>query len=426
MPTNDSYGRRTRFGGQAGRGGSSSAHPATILIAAVEHEEEEFGTRDLPVRRRVRPRPRRAAAPPSSANGARDWGDRLTTDVARAPRRFQRFEDATTLRAATLSWRSAAACRCIGGYGEGIAQPSFFDLFGFFPGSGFVGNPALRPERSEGLEAGLRWATAGASARGGRLLERPQRRDRRGFQPVFPTTPSSTRPARAGAAASSCRANGGRAQGCGSPPTTPISTRDEPAGAGDGAAARGAAARAQRQSSSADWRTGPVTIGAVARLCRRADRHATSTFSRRRGSSSTPMCWRARASPIGCSDALEAYARVENGFDERLSGRGRLRHAGTDGPCGPSRRFWPISLALAPAPRRRPSSAGGAPRRVASLNLCTDELLLLLAEPEQIASVTPSRAASRRRRRLWRQARRYRAQRRQPALGRRRCGPIWC
>ncbi|HYJ51586.1 MAG TPA: ABC transporter substrate-binding protein [Allosphingosinicella sp.] len=41
-----------------------------------------------------------------------------------------------------------------------------------------------------------------------------------------------------------------------------------------------------------------------------------------------------------------------------------------------------ISLALAAVP------ADAAPRRVASLNLCTDELVLLLAAPEQIASVT--------------------------------------
>jgi iron complex transport system substrate-binding protein len=47
-----------------------------------------------------------------------------------------------------------------------------------------------------------------------------------------------------------------------------------------------------------------------------------------------------------------------------------------------------------------------APRRVASLNLCTDELLLLLAGPGQVASVTflgqsPAETP------LWRQARRY-------------------
>lgn len=58
------------------------------------------------------------------------------------------------------------------------------------------------------------------------------------------------------------------------------------------------------------------------------------------------------------------------------------------------------SLALA-----APAQAA-APARVASLNLCTDELLLLLAAPGQIASVThlaqqPAETP------LWRQARRY-------------------
>ncbi len=43
-----------------------------------------------------------------------------------------------------------------GSYAEGIAQPTFFDLYGFFPGN-FVGNPSLRPERSTGFEASLRF-----------------------------------------------------------------------------------------------------------------------------------------------------------------------------------------------------------------------------------------------------------------------------
>lgn len=60
-----------------------------------------------------------------------------------------------------------------------------------------------------------------------------------------------------------------------------------------------------------------------------------------------------------------------------------------------------ISLALAAAP-----AAAASARRAASLNLCTDELLLLLAAPEQIVSVThlawqPAETP------LWRQARRH-------------------
>ena len=54
------------------------------------------------------------------------------------------------------------------------------------------------------------------------------------------------------------------------------------------------------------------------------------------------------------------------------------------------------------------SPAAGAPTRIASLNLCTDELLLMLAEPRQIASLThlshkPAETP------LWQRARRHRA-----------------
>ncbi|MBV8688429.1 MAG: ABC transporter substrate-binding protein [Alphaproteobacteria bacterium] len=63
-----------------------------------------------------------------------------------------------------------------------------------------------------------------------------------------------------------------------------------------------------------------------------------------------------------------------------------------------------ISLGLLLAPAA--SLAASPPRRVASLNLCTDELLMLLAEPRQIASVThlgqnPAETP------LWRQGRAY-------------------
>lgn len=57
------------------------------------------------------------------------------------------------------------------------------------------------------------------------------------------------------------------------------------------------------------------------------------------------------------------------------------------------------SLALA-------EPAQGAPQRVASLNLCTDELVLLLAAPEQIVSVTHL-AHDFAETPLWRQARRH-------------------
>jgi iron complex transport system substrate-binding protein len=61
---------------------------------------------------------------------------------------------------------------------------------------------------------------------------------------------------------------------------------------------------------------------------------------------------------------------------------------------------WAISLVT--------GSGAAAPIRVASLNLCTDELVLTLARPDQIVSVT-SLSRDARESSLWREARRYRA-----------------
>lgn len=60
------------------------------------------------------------------------------------------------------------------------------------------------------------------------------------------------------------------------------------------------------------------------------------------------------------------------------------------------------SLALAAPAEAAP------PRRAASLNLCTDELLLMLADPRQIVSVTHL-AQKREETPLWKRARRYRS-----------------
>lgn len=65
-----------------------------------------------------------------------------------------------------------------------------------------------------------------------------------------------------------------------------------------------------------------------------------------------------------------------------------------------------LALAACAAPASRDAMPGEQPRRVVSLNLCTDELLLLLADPGQIASVShlagrPEETP------LWRAARRH-------------------
>jgi vitamin B12 transporter len=79
----------------------------------------------------------------------------VTADVALRHDTFTAFKDATTLRASALV-DMGGGFSAAGSYSEGIAQPTFFDLFGFFPGS-FVGNPGLKPESSKGFEASLRY-----------------------------------------------------------------------------------------------------------------------------------------------------------------------------------------------------------------------------------------------------------------------------
>ena len=79
----------------------------------------------------------------------------LTGDLAVRRDMFNRFKDATSIRASLLT-RVGAGFSLAGSYGEGIAQPSFFDLYGFFPNN-FLGNPSLKAENSRGFELSLRY-----------------------------------------------------------------------------------------------------------------------------------------------------------------------------------------------------------------------------------------------------------------------------
>jgi vitamin B12 transporter len=79
----------------------------------------------------------------------------LTGDLAVRRDMFNRFKDATSLRASLLA-RVGGGFSVAGSYGEGIAQPTFFDLYGFFPNN-FLGNPSLKPESSRGFELSVRY-----------------------------------------------------------------------------------------------------------------------------------------------------------------------------------------------------------------------------------------------------------------------------
>lgn len=157
LRTNDTYGERMRLGGQVGyRFATGSIRHQ--LIGAVERENEDYGTRDLQFgggSDRDLSRARTAFVAEWRAN----WNDVVITDVAVRHDDFNRFIDETTVRANAVV-NLGGGFALLAGYGEGVAQPSFIDLFGFGPASGFLGNPDLTPERSQGFEGGVRWTGA--------------------------------------------------------------------------------------------------------------------------------------------------------------------------------------------------------------------------------------------------------------------------
>ena len=128
------------------------------LIVAFDHEREKFHARD-PFGTTDQDRSRSHQA--LTAEWRADIGP-VATDVALRHDRFNRFKDATTVRASVLA-DIGSGFSVAGSYGEGIAQPTFFDLYGFAPAF-FVGNPSLKPESSRGFEGSIRYAKSAVSA----------------------------------------------------------------------------------------------------------------------------------------------------------------------------------------------------------------------------------------------------------------------
>ncbi|MGE5720912.1 MAG: TonB-dependent receptor plug domain-containing protein [Sphingomonadales bacterium] len=156
---NSTFGRRASVDAQLSSNFSFAGADHRVTLAA-EYQDEHFRARDrlysgATDQKRVR------TMTAVTGEWRADWGGRLVSDLALRRDWFSDFADATTLRASLL-YRIDGHWRAEAGYGEGIAQPTFYDLFGFFPGS-FQGNPALRPERSRSWEAGVRWHDAQTS-----------------------------------------------------------------------------------------------------------------------------------------------------------------------------------------------------------------------------------------------------------------------
>jgi vitamin B12 transporter len=150
--TNRTRGERRSVSGQIQHRFATGAVGHTAILA-LEHWSESFRASDtifFGATTQDRRRTNEAVTGQWRAELAPVVGD-----VAVRHDRFSEFKDATTLRASALV-RLGGGFAFAGSYSEGIAQPSFFDLFGFFPGS-FAGNPALKPESSRGHELSLRY-----------------------------------------------------------------------------------------------------------------------------------------------------------------------------------------------------------------------------------------------------------------------------
>ena len=146
------------------------------LILALDHESEEFKASDVNFGGATnQDRDRKHSS--LTFEWRADAGP-VTADLASAPRRLQPLQGRHDGCAHRCWPTSVSGFSIAASYGEGIAQPTFFDLYGFFPDS-FVGNPSLKPERSRGFEASLRYRKDSFGASADRLPPAPARRDRR-------------------------------------------------------------------------------------------------------------------------------------------------------------------------------------------------------------------------------------------------------
>lgn len=151
-PANRTSGTRRTLDAQVERQFSTGAVRHQLILAG-DAEHETFKARGL------------IASIPTDQDRNRthdaltgEWranAGQLTGDIAVRRDFFNRFKDATSLRASAIA-HVGGGFSLAGSYAEGIAQPTFFDLYGTFPNN-FIGNPHLKPESSRGLEGSVRF-----------------------------------------------------------------------------------------------------------------------------------------------------------------------------------------------------------------------------------------------------------------------------
>ncbi len=124
------------------------------VTAAAETEKQKFRARDV--------NPLALSNQRQSRNQDSLIGEYRLEAAERAAASISvRHDDNNRFKSAT-TWRAASAVNLPRGfqvhasYGEGVADPTFTELFGYFPDF-FVGNPNLKPERARGFDVGIGW-----------------------------------------------------------------------------------------------------------------------------------------------------------------------------------------------------------------------------------------------------------------------------
>jgi vitamin B12 transporter len=150
--TNRTSGVRGTVSGQLQYGFDTGAVKQQ-LIAAADYQNETYKSRDT-VYGGLSDANKRRIHEAVTGEWKADAGV-IVGDIALRHDFFSEFRGATTLRASLLA-RLGGGFALAGSYGEGIAPPTFTEMYGFFPGT-FVGNPNLKPETSRGYELSLRY-----------------------------------------------------------------------------------------------------------------------------------------------------------------------------------------------------------------------------------------------------------------------------
>ena len=124
-----------------------------IFTLALEQEDEDFSQRGATP---DAPRNQDQSITTRSVVGqyGLDLAQGLSLTAALRYDDNERFDDATTWRLTGAYALADSGTRLHASYGTGIKNPTFTELFGFFPGS-FVGNPDLQPEEARSWDFGI-------------------------------------------------------------------------------------------------------------------------------------------------------------------------------------------------------------------------------------------------------------------------------